>query len=74
MLSQTRSWPVASAGATNLKNGVPGEYLSGVIQTYNDAVTQVFELVLVMACLTSIGSVAMEWRSVREKEAEKSSV
>lgn len=58
---------VASTGATNLQRAIPPEYLPGVVQVYNHALTQIFELVLVMACLTSIGSLAMEWRSVKGK-------
>jgi len=59
---------VADTGATNLRNVIAPEYLPGVIQTYNTAITQVFEIVLVMACMTTIGSVAMEWKSVKGKQ------
>ena len=62
---------VAISGATNLQNVIPPEFLPGVIVVYNDALTQVFQIVLVMACLTTIGSVAMEWKSVKEKPTEK---
>ncbi len=58
------------AGATNIRNVIPAESLHGVLQAYNDALTQIFEIVLVMACLTAIGSVAMEWRSVKGKSTE----
>lgn len=61
---------VASSGATNIQHAIPAEYLQGVIQTYNEGLVQVFKLVLAMACLTSIGSVAMEWKSVKEKKPE----
>ena len=60
----------AGAGATNIRKVVPAEYLFGVLQVYNDALTQVFKIVLVMACLTTIGSVAIEWRSVKDKPTE----
>lgn len=63
---------VASTGATNLQNVIPPEYLHGVIEVYNHALTQVFEIVLVMACLTIIGSLAMEWNSVKGKQVEMS--
>ncbi|KAI4212412.1 MAG: hypothetical protein LQ351_004844 [Letrouitia transgressa] len=58
----------AGAGATKIRDMIPPEYLQGVIQTYNDALTQVFLIILVMACLTSIGSAAMEWKSVKEED------
>lgn len=60
----------ARAGATKIRDVIPPEYLKGVIQTYNDALVDVFEIVLVMACLTSIGSAAMEWESVKGKQTE----
>lgn len=60
----------ASSGATNIKNSVPPQYVQGVVQVYNDGLIQVFQIVLVMACLTSIGSVAMEWKSVKGKKVE----
>ena len=60
----------ASAGATNIRKVIPAEYLIGVLQVYNDALTQVFKIVLVMACLTTIGSMAIEWKSVKGKPTE----
>ena len=60
----------ARADATNIRDVILPEYLHGVIQMYNDALTDVFEIVLVMACLTSIDSVSMEWESVRGKQTE----
>ena len=60
----------ARAGATEIRNIIPPEFLQGVIQTYNDALVNVFQVVLVMACLTSVGSVAMEWKSVKGMQTE----
>jgi MFS family permease len=65
---------ISSSGATNIKNAVPEEYLHGAIQVYNDGLVEVFQLVLFMACLTSIGSLAMEWRSVKEKQTDGGTV
>ena len=61
---------VASSGATNIQHAIPVEYLDGVIAEYNGALMQVFKLVLAMATLTSIGSVAMEWKSVKGKQTQ----
>jgi MFS family permease len=60
----------ANAGATNIRNIIPAENLHGILQVYNDAITQVFEIALVMACLTTIGSAAMEWKSVKGKKLD----
>ena len=61
---------VALAGATSFRSLVPAEYVAGVVQEYNTALTQVFEIALVMACLTTLGSLAVEWRSVKGKKIE----
>ena len=61
---------VALAGATSFRGLVPAEYVSGIVREYNEALTQVFEIALVMACLTTVGSLAMEWRSVKGKKME----
>ncbi|KAL8717164.1 MAG: hypothetical protein Q9225_005574 [Loekoesia sp. 1 TL-2023] len=59
---------VTEAGATNLRNVIPGQYLRGLIGEYNDALVQVFLIIVVMGCLTTVGSVAVEWRSVKAKK------
>ena len=61
---------VARSGATELQNLIPPAYLPGAIQAYNDGVVQIFKIALVLACLTSIGSVAMQWRSVKEEKTK----
>ncbi|KAH8585724.1 major facilitator superfamily domain-containing protein [Bisporella sp. PMI_857] len=58
------------AGATNIRNIIPAKELQGVLEVYNDALTQVFEIALVMACLTTIGSAAMEWKSIKGKKLD----
>ena len=61
---------VASSGATNIQHAIPVEYLHGVIVEYNSGLMQVFKLVVAMACLTGIGSMGMEWRSVKGKQTQ----
>ncbi|KAL8795402.1 MAG: hypothetical protein Q9195_002143 [Heterodermia aff. obscurata] len=61
---------VASSGATNIQHAIPVEYLKRVIAEYNSALMQVFKLVVAMACLTSIGSIGMEWKSVKGKQTQ----
>ena len=61
---------VALAGATSFRDLVPAEYVDGIVREYNEALTQVFEIAVVMACLTAVGSLAMEWRSVKEGKME----
>ncbi|KAM0795927.1 major facilitator superfamily, partial [Usnea florida] len=61
---------VAMAGATSFRSVVPAQYVRGIVQEYNMALKQVFEMALVMACLTTLGSLAVEWRSVKGKKME----
>jgi MFS family permease len=75
---------IVNSGATNLKSLVPPEMLHSVLFEYNAALSNVFKVGLACACATLIGSLAMEWKSVkglkeggqageaeREKEKEK---
>jgi len=63
---------VLGSGAAGLREVVGKEWIGGVLLAYNEAVTRVFVVSLVMACLTVVGALGMEWRSVKEgKEKEK---
>jgi hypothetical protein len=52
-------------GANNLKSLIPPPLLPKVLMAYNDALTHVFYIPLVLACISIVGSLAMEWRSVK---------
>ena len=54
-----------SAGATQLRNVVPTEYLHEVLVAYDEAVDKVFQVSLIMACLMTLGASGMEWRSTK---------
>lgn len=58
---------VALAGATNIASEIPSQYLPGLISAYNNAITTVFIIVIVMACSTIFGSAPMKWVSVKGK-------
>lgn len=61
---------VLKLGATNLKNHVPQASLPGVQFAYNAALTQTFYVSVAMSCMTLIGSVLVEWKSVKGKKIE----
>jgi MFS family permease len=61
---------VVSAGATGLQSAVSPELLPAVLVAYNDALTKTFQIALVLACVTAVGAVLMEWKSVKAKQAE----
>ena len=61
---------ILGTGATALRNIVDPSKLGLVLEAYNGALTKTFRISLILACLTLIGSVLMEWRSVKGKETE----
>lgn len=54
-------------GATQIYSKVPPQLLHTVLVVFNDALTHVFKVSICMSALTMIGSLAMEWRSVKRK-------
>ncbi|KAJ6519353.1 putative efflux pump antibiotic resistance protein [Mycena sanguinolenta] len=58
------------AGATNLKNIVDPQYLSAVLEVYNQALVITFRVGLAMACISGIGASVIEWKSVKGKNIE----
>ena len=59
---------VASAGATQLRALVPSDLVAQAIEAYNGAVVRTFEVALVLSCLSLVGALGMEWKSVKEGE------
>lgn len=63
---------VLQTGATNLKNAIIAKYdpgiLSSVLIAYNKALQQTFYVSVAIAALSVIGSVGMEWKSVKGKK------
>ncbi|KAF2199074.1 major facilitator superfamily transporter [Delitschia confertaspora ATCC 74209] len=59
--------PLINAGATALKTAAAPEYLPEVLEAYNYGIVRgPFFASLIVACLTLIGALGMEWRSVKE--------
>lgn len=57
-------------GLHNMKNLVPPALMPKVLVAFNDALTHVFYIPLALACVSIVGSVAMEWRSVKGVKLE----
>ena len=58
---------VANSGTTSLRQIVPVQYLEAVKDAYNIGLTAAFKVGLAFACLSLLGSAAMEWVSVKQK-------
>jgi hypothetical protein len=57
---------IIAAGATELRDSVPTEYLPSMLFTYNEALGRVFMAGLAMACLSMLAALAL---GVEEHEA-----
>ncbi|KAJ6615515.1 MFS transporter [Mycena sp. CBHHK59/15] len=61
---------VLSAGATSLQTAVDAQYLPAVLSVYNHALVSAYYVSIAMACLSAVGSLTIEWRSVKGKNIE----
>lgn len=61
---------ILNSGAVDLKDYVPEGKLPEVLQAYNGALDQVFYVGLGAACLTAVGAVGSEWKSVKNKNKD----
>ncbi|KAI9841230.1 MAG: MFS sugar transporter [Thelocarpon superellum] len=59
---------VLSVGATSLQDSVPADKLPGVLVAYNAALVDSYYVATAMACLSILGSLAIEWKSVKGKK------
>lgn len=59
---------IIEAGATGFRQLVPREEFANVVVVYNHAVTEIFKMGLIMACLTAIGAAGLEWRRAEVKK------
>lgn len=64
---------VAATGATDLRTLVPANLLPQVLVAYNDALRGTFYLVTGLASCTILGSLAMEWKSVKKGQQTQNS-
>ncbi|OCK76475.1 MFS general substrate transporter [Lepidopterella palustris CBS 459.81] len=59
---------IKTAGATDLFNIIPSQYHTAALEAYNDSLRVCFQVALILACLSILGGLGMEWRSVKNKE------
>lgn len=58
-----------NAGLSEIRNVIGGDRLGQVLLGYGNAVAQTLYLPLALTCLTIFGSLAMEWKSVKQKKS-----
>ncbi|KAM5527621.1 MFS aflatoxin efflux [Fusarium oxysporum f. sp. phaseoli] len=64
---------ITSSGATTLTD-LPDSIKPTVLFAYNEALRKVYDVGLILTCLTIFGALGMEWRSVKEKKQKESPV
>ncbi|KAJ6554846.1 putative efflux pump antibiotic resistance protein [Mycena capillaripes] len=74
MVPGVDSAAILSAGADSLKSAVKPEYLAGVLLAYNKGLTSAFIVALVVAGIAALAAFMVEWRSVKGKNVDTSSV
>lgn len=58
---------VISGGATSLLDSMPTDLRGTILTAYNEALRKVFQIGLVLSCLTLLGTGSLEWKSVLKK-------
>ena len=61
---------VLNAGVTASRKAVDKAALPGIKLAYNNAIAEVFLVAGIMAALTTLGSLAIEWKPVKAKHSE----
>jgi EmrB/QacA subfamily drug resistance transporter len=61
---------VLRTGATELRSVIGEQYRAGVLRAYNDALTNSYYVAVALATLSIVGSLAVEWKSVKGKKIE----
>ena len=60
---------VVSTGATGLRTLVTDpQKLASALEAYNNALVRAFRVSLIMACLSALGAMGMEWKSVKKSK------
>ncbi|CZR63238.1 probable aflatoxin efflux pump AFLT [Phialocephala subalpina] len=59
---------IQSTGATDLLKLIPAEFFTTALEAYNDSLRVLFQVGLIMACLSILGALGMEWCSVKNSE------
>lgn len=57
---------IQSTGAIQLLSVIPAEYRVAALEAYNNSLRVCFQIGLIMACLSILGALGMEWRSVKK--------
>jgi hypothetical protein len=57
---------IQSTGVTEILNLIPTKYHAAALVAYNNSLRVCFQIGLIMACLSLLGALGMEWHTVRK--------
>ncbi|KAJ5131131.1 uncharacterized protein N7515_007170 [Penicillium bovifimosum] len=57
---------VTSGGVTKLLNTMPADLHDTVLHSYNDSLRKVFQVGMIISCLTVLGAATLEWKSIKK--------
>lgn len=58
---------ILDTGATELRNAVASEHLNTLLQAYNAAIDSTFLVAAIVAAVSVLGALGMEWISIRQR-------
>ncbi|KAF7312733.1 Major facilitator superfamily transporter [Mycena indigotica] len=59
------------AGAASIRAVVPGDVLGAVIRVYNTALVNAFYVAVAAGCLSAIGALVIEWKSIKVEASKE---
>lgn len=60
---------VITSGATDIRTQIPAAYLPAFLVAYNKAIIHTFYVMIGCACVTIVGALLLEWKSVKKAKA-----
>lgn len=57
---------VTSSGATSIVDALPLQYRGEVLIAYNQSLRKVFQIALILCCISVIGCATLEWKNVKQ--------
>lgn len=59
---------VTSGGVTELLDTMPADLHDTVLHSYNDALQKVFQVGMILSCLTVLGAATLEWKRISKEQ------
>lgn len=57
---------ITSGGATSIVDALPSKYRDTALVAYNQSLRQVFQIALILCCISVIGCATLEWKNVKK--------